>query len=76
LLGGGAGRNGRITPNMRARPPVGVQFASAIRPPGRVTRASSRALASWSGENITPQVEETASKLASPTSSCSQSPMR
>ena len=68
--------NGAITLNIRASPPVGVQFASAIRPPGRVTRASSRAAASWSGANITPQVDETASKLASASSSCSQSPTR
>jgi hypothetical protein len=76
LLGGGAGWNGAIILNIRARPPVGVQFASPIRPPGAVTRASSRATASWSGANMTPHVDETASKLASGRSSCSQSPTR
>ena len=45
LLGGGAGMYGAITLNIFARPPVGVQLASAIRPPGAVTRASSRAAA-------------------------------
>ena len=68
--------NGAITLNIRASPPVGVQLASAIWPPGRVTRASSAAAAWWSGANITPQVDETASKLASSNSSCSQSPTR
>ena len=68
--------NGAMTPNMRARPPVGVQLASVIRPPLRVTRASSRADASWSGENMIPQVDETASKVPSATSRSSQSPTR
>jgi hypothetical protein len=70
------GWNGAIIPNMRARPPVGVQFASAIRPPGFVTRASSRALASWSGANITPHVDDTTSNVASGSASRSQSPTR
>ena len=44
---------------------VGVQFASAIVPPGRQTRTSSPAARSWSGVNITPTQERTESKEAS-----------
>jgi hypothetical protein len=60
--------------NIFASPPVGVQLASAIRPPGFVMRASSPATASWSGANMIPQVDETLSKLASATSRFSASP--
>ena len=58
-------------------PPVpGVQFASAIRPPGFVIRASSEAAAWWSGANMIPTEEPTASYDASGSSSRSQSPTR
>ena len=50
------------------------QVASAIRPPGTTTRASSRATAAWSGANITPNVEVTVSNDASGYGSASQSP--
>jgi hypothetical protein len=43
---GGGGRNGPIIRNICPSPPSGVQQARASRPPGRVTRASSRAIAS------------------------------
>jgi hypothetical protein len=36
-----------------------------IRPPGRQTRSSSLAVRSWSGANMAPQVDTTASKEAS-----------
>jgi hypothetical protein len=44
---------------------AGVQFASPILPPGLHTRSSSEAAFSWSGVNITPKVESTASNDAS-----------
>ena len=47
----------RVTP--RSTRPV------AIRPPGRTTRSSSRDDFSWSGANMTPNVERMTSKLAS-----------
>jgi len=34
--------------------PAGVQLARPMRPPGRVTRASSDAAFSWFGVNMTP----------------------
>ena len=43
--------------------PSGVQLARPIRPPSRTTRSISRAARVWSGENITPKVESTTSKL-------------
>ena len=46
--------------------PAGVHDARPMRPPGRQTRIISRALRSWSGANITPNVDSTTSKLASP----------
>ena len=54
--------------------PCGVQLASAIVPPGRHTRTSSPAARSWSGANITPTTEITASKDASSNGSASASP--
>ena len=48
--------NGAIILNTSCKPVSGCQQASASRPPGFVTRASSLAIASWSGANITPQV--------------------
>ena len=53
--------------------PSGVQLARPIRPPGRQTRSSSAADFAWSGANITPKVESTASKLASSKGSASAS---
>jgi hypothetical protein len=44
----------------------GVQLAKPIRPPGRQTRARSDAAVFRSGENITRNIDSTASKLASP----------
>ena len=55
----------RSTRNIWPMKPGGVQFARPIRPPGRHTRISSRAACSWSGANMTPNVESTTSKLAS-----------
>ena len=43
--------------------PSGVWATRPIRPPGRVTRASSLAVRSWSGANIAPNTELTTSKL-------------
>ena len=51
----------------------GVQLARPMRPPGRTTRAISAADRAWSGANITPKVETTASKLASAKGSASTS---
>ena len=42
--------------NKKPTSPSGVQFASAIVPPARVTRTSSAAARSWSGANMTPKV--------------------
>lgn len=44
---------------------AGVQFASAMVPPGRQTRSNSVADRSGRGANITPNTLMTASKLAS-----------
>lgn len=63
--GGGGGWKGRSTSKCSATPPFGAHEASASRPPGRQTRVSSRAAASWCGANMTPMQEQTASKLAS-----------
>ena len=54
--------------------PSGVQLASATVPPGRQTRTSSAAARSWSGANITPTTERTASKEASGKGRASASP--
>ena len=53
--------------------PSGVQLARPMRPPGRHTRAISAADFAWSGANITPKVDSTASKLASANGSASAS---
>ena len=45
--------------------PSGVQLASAIVPPGRQTRSSSAAACAWSGANIEPKTDVTASNDAS-----------
>ena len=66
--------SGAMTLNIFPRPPCGVQLASASLPPGSVTRASSRATASWSGANMIPNVEETLSKLPSSNGRFSASP--
>jgi hypothetical protein len=54
--------------------PSGVHDASAIRPFGRHTRASSAAARSWFGVNITPTTDSTASKDPSGYGSASASP--
>ena len=72
--GAGGGMNGAIILKMSCMPVLGCQQASASRPPGFVTRASSPAIASWSGANMTPQVESTTSKLASSNDMSSASP--
>ena len=54
--------------------PSGVQFTSPMRPPGRSTRASSRAVTSCRGANWIPKIESTASKLSSSNGSDSASP--
>ena len=56
--------------------PSGVQLASAIVPPGRTTRSSSAAERSWSGANITPTTENTASYSPSSHGSASASASR
>src|SRR5581483_1903191 len=76
LDGGGAGWNGDMILNMSCTPGPGVQHASATRPPGFTIRASSAAVASWSGANMIPTDEPTASNDASSTSRLSQSPTR
>ena len=53
--------------------PFGVCATRPIRPPGRVTRASSFAVWTWSGANIAPKTEVTTSKLASSNGSASAS---
>ena len=45
--------------------PVGVQLTIAIVPPGRHTRTSSAAARSWSGANMTPRLDSTASNSPS-----------
>jgi len=45
--------------------PSGVQLAIAIVPPGQHTRTSSAAVCSWSGANIAPTTDSTASNAAS-----------
>jgi hypothetical protein len=54
--------------------PSGVQLARAIVPPGWHTRTSSAAARSWSGANMTPSMETTASKDSSSNDSASASP--
>ena len=54
--------------------PSGVQLASAIVPPGLQTRSSSAAACAWSGANIEPNTEVTASKEPSGNGSDSASP--
>ena len=54
------------TPNIRPLSPCGVHAATAIVPPGRVTRSSSAAVAAWSGANIEPNTDVTRSNSASP----------
>ena len=72
---GGAGRYGSIVvkswPMKPRRRPVGEHEPCR---PGRVTRAISRAPASWRGVNCTPSTERTVSKLASANGSASASP--
>jgi hypothetical protein len=53
--------------------PSGVQLARAIVPPGRHTRTSSEAAFAWSGANIEPNTDVTASNDASGKGSASAS---
>ena len=54
--------------------PSGVQLASAIVPPPRQTRIISAAVRRWSGANIAPSTETTASKARSGKGSAWASP--
>ena len=54
--------------------PVGVQLATAIRPPGRATRTSSDAARAWSAVNITPIADSTTSNDPSAKARSSASP--
>src|SRR5919106_2122907 len=72
--GGGGGAYAAMTRNMSPRVPSGRQQARPTRPSGRVTRASSAAMAAWSGANMTPQADDTTSKDASSYGSASASP--
>ena len=54
--------------------PSGVWATRPIRPPERVTRASSAAVRSWSGANIAPNTEVTTSNEPSANGSASASP--
>ena len=54
-----------ITLKNRPASPSGSQLQSTIRPPGLSTRATSAAALRWSGANMTPKTEITASKLSS-----------
>jgi hypothetical protein len=55
----------RHDPQHVADEAAGGQLASAIVPPRLQTRSSSAAARSWSGANMTPTADSTASKLAS-----------
>ena len=70
----GGGTCAAIVRKKSPRNPSGVQLASAIVPPGRVTRSSSAATRSWSGANIEPKTDVTASNEASANGSASASP--
>ena len=72
--GGGTCRP--ITPNIRPMKPAGVQLARAIVPPLRTTRSISLADRAWSGANITPNDDSTASKAPSSKGSASTSASR
>src|SRR5215467_7218314 len=70
---GGGGRCLPMMPNSWPMKPSGVQLAKPTRPPGRTTRAISRAAVSWFGVNMMPKVERAASKLLSANGSASAS---
>ena len=60
-----AGGGGTCAPTVRKSSPMnpsGVQLARAIVPPGRQTRRSSAAACAWSGANIDPNTDVTASE--------------
>ena len=63
--GGGGGRCEATALNIWPLPPSGVQAATAIVPPERVTRTTSAAATSWRGANIAPNVDSTLSKESS-----------
>ena len=77
----GGGRDG-VRPEQLADEAVGRVGDQPDPAAGRVTRASSRAVRSWSGANIAPNTELTTSKLpsakgrssASPTTNSASSP--
>ena len=78
--GGGDAKSGAGGPEapicMKKRPmtPSSAQAQMPSRPPGRSTRAISRAVTSWRGANMQPIVESTTSKLTSSNGSASASP--
>src|SRR6185437_13999550 len=57
----GGGRYLPMVLNIWPMKPSGVQLASPMRPPDLHTRCISEAVLLWSGENIAPNVETTAS---------------
>ena len=68
---------GTCAPTVRKSSPMkpsGVQLASAIVPPGLQTRSSSAAARAWSGANIEPKTDVTASNEPSGNGSASASP--
>ena len=70
-------RRGRKRPSTRKKSPPapsGVKLIIPITPPGRQTRSSSLAVASWFGANIAPKHEVTTSNSPSPKGSASASP--
>ena len=74
--GGGGAAYGFMTANIRPMKPWGVQLASPIVAPGRETRTSSAAAASWCGANITPTQDMTTSNEPSAKGRASASPCR
>src|SRR5262245_60606707 len=71
---GGGGKCRAKTANIFPTKPWGVQLASAIRPPGLVTRHNSLTTRSGRGVNMTPYMLTTTSKLASGYGMASASP--
>ncbi len=70
----GGGTCAATVPNIAPMKPSGVQLASAIVPPGRVTRTSSAAARRWSGANIEPKTDTAASNDPSANGISSASP--
>ena len=63
-----------IVAKKRPTLPSILQLERTILPPGRRTRAISEAACLWSGANMTPNTDSTASKLSSSKGSASASP--